>query len=296
MRPLLICLLLLTAATPIHAGPFGPSPAQTKRSESVRENQQGATLTGFVKHIPFIGRLFALQKKLNDAMCTKLRALQEAFSGWHALLLFGIAFFYGVVHALGPGHAKFVMGSYMLTQGHSLGRSILAGSIFAATHAGMAVVVFLVFTLALHAGAASTDRVSAILYRASGAIIMVIGILLLYQAISGRGEHGNPLQRYAQRASLPVLAAASGLVPCPGTLLLLVFAQMVGAAAYGLLAALFLSLGMAVTVSAAAYLGALGAKGIQASRGGKRWGTVLRCVQGIGAAVVLLFGVTMALM
>jgi len=41
----------------------------------------------------------------------------------------GLAFAYGVIHALGPGHGKVFVGTYFLTRNATLWQGVLAGSI-----------------------------------------------------------------------------------------------------------------------------------------------------------------------
>jgi ABC-type nickel/cobalt efflux system permease component RcnA len=291
-------LLMLLLFSPLVRGQGNPLRAPSEnaprkeRSLAPRGTGPGAAV---MKRMPFVGKLLQWQKKLNEAMCARLRRLREGFSGWHALLLFAIAFVYGVVHALGPGHAKFIMGSYMLAEGHSGRRSLIAGGIFAATHAGMAVVVFLVFSVILHLTKSSADGMSAFLYRASGVFVAVIGVALLVQVVRGGASHETYLGKQTQRLSLPLLSVAAGLMPCPGTLLLLMFSQILGVPVYGLVSALFLALGMAVTVSGAAYVGGLGSKAVWLSTRRKGLTIALRTVQSLGAAVIVLVGVVMFL-
>jgi len=69
---------------------------------------------------------------------TSIRDRESSGPLWIGLM---IAFVYGVVHTLGPGHGKAVVVSYFVGHGGSLGRGIRMGTQIALFHVLSAIVV-----------------------------------------------------------------------------------------------------------------------------------------------------------
>jgi len=269
------------------------NPLLSSQNSSVCATQtrevSGADKTLHVYRVPLLRYVLVWQRKLNAGLSTLLLDVRKSFSVRSALLLFSIAFAYGVVHALGPGHGKVIIGSYMLTQQYSLRLSWLVGGIFAGTHAGMAGGVYALLALAFHWGRTSLDAVSANVYKMSGFLVACIGLVLLYHAIRIKKEEGALSVSAGTKRSLAAVAFVSGLTPCPGTMLLLIFSHVAGVPVYGLISAVFLSIGMAVTITTIAALGKVVQKTIMSSK------AILaaKTLRVVGAVIVFLVGCIM---
>lgn len=149
------------------------------------------------------------------------------------------AFVFGMVHALMPGHGKSVLVSYHLGRPSRVLDGALTGTLLALTHVGIAV-------LFVMAGVAVISRSLALAGRApafeatSAALIAAVGAFLLYRAMQpGRHIHSSDGK---------ALAFFAGLVPCPLTTFILVYALSHNQLALGFAAVLAMLGGVIVTI------------------------------------------------
>jgi ABC-type nickel/cobalt efflux system permease component RcnA len=89
-----------------------------------------------------VGRaLLTFQREANRLIATHMRAIRDGESSLPLVIGAGLAFLYGVVHALGPGHGKLVVVSYFLSREAQIGRGLLMGLQIAVFHVISAMVV-----------------------------------------------------------------------------------------------------------------------------------------------------------
>ncbi len=275
--------------------PFLPSSQAVSSSDTLTKKHAKIHTNRFRSKIPFLRPLIRYQKNLSQFLTELLRKIKERFSVTHVLILFVIAFFYGIIHALGPGHAKLIIGSYMLSNKHRVQDSFLAGSIFAATHVGMALLIFLLFNLILRVHHADTGSISTVLFNISGIMITVIGIILLAHVFMKEGNNPGRLNTILIKSSLPAISVISGLMPCPGALLILVFSKLIGITVYGVIAVVFLSLGMALTVSIAGSVGVLASRAVLFSAHGNTLKIIIKTVRVFSSVIIITIGLLMIL-
>ncbi|QJF51105.1 DUF3299 domain-containing protein [Roseobacter ponti] len=180
-----------------------------------------------------------------------------------------VAFLYGVLHTLGPGHGKAVVISYFAGEGGSLRRGVGMGVRIAVVHvfSAVAVVILLDFAVRQTTGSAPSDY--RLIRLGSYALIVLIGLWMLWKAIgSFRETHRAPGQAHAhshkhahtgcaacaaaQKSAARSdgwLATAVGIVPCTGALIVMLFglANDLVVPAVAMVAAI--SFGMAVSMS-----------------------------------------------
>ncbi len=223
-------------------------------------------------------RLVRCQKMLRVKMTRLMRSMRDDPLGAPLWTFLGLAFLYGMVHALGPGHGKAMAGSYFLSRQGSLKQGLLLGSLFAVTHVASAVLLLLVGRALLQTSSRSLLASADLwLRKTSALLLLLIGILLigrtLWLCLSRREQSRCPNQQ-ADLKSLCSVATAAGLIPCPGAAIILLFAMSQQLLIPGLLAMLALAMGMALTVS-------LSAVATMATRG-----TLLRVLSTSRSAVV----------
>ena len=172
-----------------------------------------------------------------------------------------MAFAYGMLHAAGPGHGKAVAMSFMLSQRATLGRGLLFGFLIAAFHGlSGAVLVMGLQTILQNSVSGTLEKVSLVTQTVSYALIVLLGLGTLFQngyALFFRATDCNGASKTEIRASqnrgpkmgLLVWAASVGMVPCPGVVMVMLFCLSMGMLPLGLLSAVFISLGMAMTIS-----------------------------------------------
>jgi len=214
------------------------------------------------------------QRQVNRAINRQLGAIKrggDPLAVWGGLL---IAFLYGVFHVVGPGHGKAVIAGYFL--GHHAGwrRGIAMASWMAISHVVAAVAIVIVVHLILSRGFATpVDEMAWLRFVSYGAIFL-IGCAMLFQTWRGRPVHAcahdthmhgtgarGPAHHHAHihgpdcgvaslRGDQGLLAMVAGFVPCSGAILILVFCLTNNLLWQGVMMAVMIALGMAITLSA----------------------------------------------
>jgi nickel/cobalt exporter len=249
-------LLLLFATTLIFACPAtsicSPMTAPAA-SPSVRSSQTSEWRRLYQTSLR---RLVRWQKVLRAKLTRVLRDLRKDPWGRSLWTFLALAFLYGIVHAVGPGHGKAIVGSYFLNRSGTWQQGIHLGFLFAFTHVFSAVLLLLVGHVLLKATAGRLlDSASQWLQKVSGLLLIGIGTLLTGRILCSclKNQQNSPPQNFkADLKSLGSVAAAAGLIPCPGAALILLFALSQQLLVPGLLSMLALALGMALTVSLSA--------------------------------------------
>ncbi|WP_106476180.1 nickel/cobalt transporter [Phytohalomonas tamaricis] len=130
-----------------------------------------------------IGQLLEWQRHFQRGLTMAMMALSERATSSTWLSLIGLSFGYGIFHALGPGHGKAVMTTYMLTQRAALRRGI-AMSIAAALLQGfMAVIIMSVLVFGL--GWLTRQAMGSVrpVEQASFVMVVVLGVWLCVRAL-----------------------------------------------------------------------------------------------------------------
>ncbi|WP_438918741.1 nickel/cobalt transporter [Kosakonia cowanii] len=221
------------------------------------------------------------QRGVNIQMSTLLKAVAEnpAKAGG-TLLLF--SFVYGVLHALGPGHGKVVITTWLATHPSKLKPAIgltLASSLLQ----GLVAILLVVVVLSLLALPARQLHLSGYwLEKGSYLLVGVLGLLLCWRALKrlrqllqapkfraftphhvhhdncGCGHQHLPTQSQLQnggdwRARL-VIVLSMGMRPCSGAIMVLLFSKVIGVFAWGVASALAMAAGTSLTISGLALL------------------------------------------
>jgi len=157
------------------AGPFG----------IVTPEAGGAWFTG--PFGPFFIWVAVHQSHFYQALTGALETLRDDPLGvW---LLLALSFAYGIFHAVGPGHGKAVITSYLLSSGDTMRRGIAISFASAFVQAASAIIVVVVGAIVLRVTATAitfaTDWVEIISYGA----IAVVGAWLLWSKSFGGGGH-----------------------------------------------------------------------------------------------------------
>jgi ABC-type nickel/cobalt efflux system permease component RcnA len=106
-----------------------------------------------------------------------------------ALFLIALSFAYGVFHAVGPGHGKAVISSYLLVSGDTLKRGVAISFASAFVQALSAILVVSVGTLVLNVTAVTMTRATDALEIASYSMIALCGAWLIWRKAFGHGHN-----------------------------------------------------------------------------------------------------------
>ena len=221
------------------------------------------------------------QREVNMQMSALLKRVAEnPTRAGGSLLLF--SFIYGVLHALGPGHGKVVITTWLATHPSKLKSGIaltLASSLLQGLVAiGLVVVVLNVLSLParqLHLSGYWLEKGSYLLVGALGLLLCWRALkrlrLLLRRPIfrtftphhqhhdgCGCGHQHLPTQSQLQsgeawRARL-MIVMSMGMRPCSGAIMVLLFSKVIGVFAWGIASALAMAGGTSLTISALALL------------------------------------------
>jgi ABC-type nickel/cobalt efflux system permease component RcnA len=187
-----------------------------------------------------------IQRDIYLAFADHIKAFASG-TGWRAFLSFlpmGIAF--GAVHAMTPGDSKSILATYLA--GSSLGmlRGLLVSLALSFMHVTMSVVIAL-FSLPLVSimfggtGAGS----SPILESISRGLLGVIGVWTLWSALFRE-------PRFHDDREGIMVGLSAGLIPCPLTLFVMTFAISRGVPEAGIMFAVAMMIGVALTLSSVA--------------------------------------------
>ncbi len=185
-------------------------------------------------------------------------------------LLLLLAFGFGFVHALGPGHGKTIMAASSLSGSIRLRHAVGLGGGVALMHCATVVGLGLIAYAASQT--ISSDRVFSGLRLLTAIVVLVVGAVLLVvrwrehrRAADGHGAghthpngHRHPTGRGhrhpapdacgADRASLAAVAASGGLIPSPSAVIVLLAAIAADRIPLGITLVVVFSLGLAASL------------------------------------------------
>jgi len=182
-----------------------------------------------------------VQGWLYGGASAELKGLAGGFDAAKLIAAMTIAALFGMVHAFMPGHGKTVIVSYYLGRPASILSSVGTSAILILTHVGSAVVLVLAGFIVIRRTIGGAGRAPAFEI-ASAVLIVAIGVWLMYRA-------WRPHDHVHAATDGRVLAFVTGLVPCPLTTFIMVYATAQGIIAAGLLVTAGMAIGMTVTIA-----------------------------------------------
>jgi nickel/cobalt exporter len=130
-----------------------------------------------------IGWIFAEQAAFYRSLSGFIRASrQDGAAMWE---LFGISFVYGIFHAIGPGHGKAVISSYLVANDETWRRGVVLSFASAGIQAVVAIIVVAIAAVLLGATAKTIGLTVHLVEIISYALVILIGLRLLY--VKSRG-------------------------------------------------------------------------------------------------------------
>lgn len=247
-------ILLLTALCLAHAAHAAPNPFTTPAPATQEEAGPDDGQASWTA--PAMRRVLQWQGTLRQAMSRAAMDMHESPLGASFWLFVGLAFAYGVVHALGPGHGKALAASYFLHRGGGPRPALAFGMLTMFLHVLSATALVFGGRFLLQVSASRmVDDTGALLQEISYGLLLAVGLAMLAGSVRNcvrARTDGCEAAPRADRRSLAGLALAAGLVPCPGAALVLILSISLGVEGAGLAAMLAISLGMGLSLSAVA--------------------------------------------
>jgi ABC-type nickel/cobalt efflux system permease component RcnA len=230
----------------------------------------------------FIITTIEWQKTLHAMLGSYINSVSEDAVKYGTALI-ATSFGYGVFHAIGPGHGKAVIVTYLSTNKEGIWKGIIIS--FSAALLQSIVAITLVSTLArmlkfklaeVHNYGNDVALVSYVLVMMLGVMLLAGSIQRLIKSYRSRGqstsdkhahnahEHTNhvhthdddcgcshshvPAQNESIWQTLTVILSM-GFRPCSGAIVVLIYAHLVGVYTYGVIATLVMGVGTGVSVS-----------------------------------------------
>ena len=334
-RTLLLVLgVLFLLGTPLHAETKPPSAfappgqaAQGAAPPSAFAPPSGAPAPSG----GLFGWVLRTQQSLQRDLATGVKNLkgENAFAG--AVVLAALSFIYGVVHAVGPGHGKAIISSYVVANEETVRRGVAISFLAAAMQALTAIALVGILAFALNASGLEINAWARQLESVSYALIALVGLWLLVTQLTRlyrRWREGHEASHvghhhdqhvhhhghdhaegeacghivdakdlagpFSWRKVMAVVVSV-GVRPCTGAILVLIFALTQGLFWAGVAATFAMAFGTAITVAVLASL-ALGSRELALKLGGRSaaWanGVWTACAIG-GSALILVMGVVL---
>ena len=128
------------------------------------------------------GWIFAKQAAFYRSLSGLIRASKE--DGAAMWGLFGVSFVYGVFHAVGPGHGKAVISSYLVANAETWRRGVVLSFVSAAIQSIVAIVIVAIAAVLLGATAKAIGLTVHLVEIVSYGLVILIGLRLVY--VKGR--------------------------------------------------------------------------------------------------------------
>ncbi|MHC5178389.1 nickel/cobalt transporter [Serratia rhizosphaerae] len=270
----------------------------------------------------------AWQKTLNQQLAALLQQVKaDPQRAGITLMLFSLS--YGVLHALGPGHGKVVISTYLATHPTRL-KSSLKLTFAASLLQGLVAVALVALLLGvLQLSSRQLHQSSFWLEQGSYLLVVLLGALLSWRALRrlaaalkalkpapalriqrlqpladdhvhsahcGCGHRHLPsdseLQAGSDWRTRAAIVLAMGIRPCSGAILVLLFSKVLGVFAWGVASALAMALGTSLTISLLAlfvHYGRRLAERISVSRASANWQAVAWGSLALLGGLLLLF-------
>lgn len=244
---------------------------------------------------PIMSWIVEWQIYFNDSLRDAVAAYRDGQSLAPALVLIGLAFAYGIFHAVGPGHGKAVVSAFFLARDSQIRRGIAMGWSIAAIQATVAIALVGIVGIILDTGRLTLLDSMPLVEAASYGLVVLLGLGMTWRAVAAmrratsasghqedhhhrdhdhghhhHGDHacghdhgtGGLSDDVAGVREFWGAAFASGIRPCTGALIVLLFALANGIFLIGAVAAFAMGVGVALTISAIGIAAILVRRGI----------------------------------
>ena len=248
MKKFLIILTIFSliygvAATAHARNPFGAPAGNAQMGQGTMPN-------------PIYLKLASWQHNLNKKLTTLMNESKESGSLKPFLSLIALAFLYGILHAAGPGHGKTVAATFLIARGRKIKDGIFVGTVVALLHGASGISLVLFIRLVLRSGVMGPlEEITQITKLTSYSLITLTGAILLCKSLYNSYRNSKPARHVYSGAFDPqpagslTMAIIIGMVPCPGTVLIMLYATSINMIVPGILLAVAQTLGMAFTIS-----------------------------------------------
>jgi nickel/cobalt transporter (NicO) family protein len=261
---------------------------------TVRTRLVPGTVPGTVPHVTNGAGLQAPDRVADSGFAALVGRDRLGF--WVIVASLGAALFWGMAHALSPGHGKTIVTAYLVGQRGTPRHAALLGLVVTATHT-VGVFALGAVTLVLSRFIVPEELYPWLNF-VSGVLVVLIGASVLRSRWRRRRAHARGHDHHhdhgdgLSRRSLVAVGVSGGLLPCPSALVVLLAAITLHRVAFGMLLVVAFSAGLALTITGIG-LAAVLARG--AFRRVSFDGRVVSLLPTASAIVILAAGLLMTL-
>lgn len=244
------------------------------------------------------------------------------------LALTGFSLVYGILHALGPGHGKVVIATFLATHPTKMKTSIQLTVAAAVLQGVVAVALVTIMLMVLQLSSRQLHLSSFWLEKGSYLLVIGLGLWLCWRALDRiarllrkprlpfrrlvptskapghqHSEHcgcghqhvpdGAMLAKAVSGKTKTLVALSMGLRPCSGAIMMLLFSKVIGVYWWGVLSAMAMAAGTAITVTGMAMLVQMSrALALRLSKNGQGGQALVRAALSLaGGLLMVLTGV-----
>jgi|GEM_PF-1923661 len=239
--------------------------ADSQQALNHREDKQATSsivgqVINVLHHNELLTSLTKIQENLNRDLAKEIKALKEQKSLGVLSSLLALTFIYGMLHAMGPGHGKSVMSSWIVARQRRLRDVVFVGITAAASHAlSAAFIIGAAYVILGKFATLSTQQLNMYLQIGATVLVIVIGLGMIIRWLRSKfaekkDELSSPTASVDVLGEKPMLIALSiGMIPCPVASVILIFCLTMGLIWQGILLVLSFAIGMVVTLVAVSY-------------------------------------------
>jgi len=204
------------------------------------------------------------QNRLRTKLAKVMNKIKTEADAGSYLVLISLAFLYGLFHAAGPGHRKAVVFSAFVSKKAHPWEPAILGLILALLHAFASVLMILL--IIFFVGGVKMIMINEVTVHIeviSYAILALFSFSLLIYKIRSLIKHKEKQHSHLiQKKGIYSTIILSGIIPCPGATLIMIFALSLSMFWPGIFAVIAMSLGMGITIAIAGYLAYFGKEAI----------------------------------
>ncbi len=220
---------------------------------SVRTRLVPGTVPGIRPHVTTGAGLQAPDRVADSRFAALVGRDRLGF--WVIAASLGAALFWGMAHALSPGHGKTIVTAYLIGQRGTPRHAALLGLVVTATHT-VGVFALGAVTLVLSRFIVPEELYPWLNF-VSGLLVVLIGASVLRSRWRHRAAHAHGRDHHhdhehapgLSRRSLITVGVSGGLLPCPSALVVLLAAITLHRVAFGMLLVVAFSAGLALTIT-----------------------------------------------
>lgn len=304
---LVIILVVLAVATPMLA-------KDNPLLKNSTGHQTGKTQmnTGLLNNQSYFYPIIKFQRGINEKIMQEVQALKQGGSLGSLILISLMTFLFGAVHALTPGHGKIFTFFYVFSNKVRIRHTIILGFLVALFHTLTASVLILLFYIIVKQSfGLFLNDANRIVQLISYGLIALLGLWSIIRAVFHFHPHGHSHEHshgpfhgfshgFEEAASgekpgnLASIALAIGMVPCTGTIAILLFTLSLSLISMGIYLVFLLGLGMGAAISLIGLVSLLSKKGISqlfVHKHQEQIGKISSLFEILGSVLFLLFGV-----